>query len=88
MTIFNSYVTLPVSRDSRVPTLEARVSVLTMRVAELNAQLEQRDATIENLKQQVHQLQEELARARRAKKRQATPFARDEHVEQTISRRG
>jgi transposase len=52
-----------------------------MRVAELKAQLEQRDATIEKLKQQVHQLEEELARARRAKKRQATPFARDEHVE-------
>ena len=81
MTIFNSHVTLPISRNTRVPNLEARVSVLTMQVVELKAQLEQRDAAIEKLKQQVHQLEEELAQARRAKKRQATPFGRDEHVE-------
>lgn len=72
---------LPVSRDQYVLELEARVAELTAQVVELEAQLEQRDTTIEKLEQQVHHLQDQLAQARRARKRQATPFARDEHVE-------
>ncbi len=81
MTIFDSHVTVPVSYDLRIPTLETQVKGLTMRVTELEAQLDQQDATIEKLKQQVQQLEEQLSQAHRAKKRQATPFARDEHEE-------
>lgn len=62
--------------------LEAQVAALTARVTGLEAQLGQREASIEQLQQQVHQLQEELAKARRSKKRQATPFAREEHVDE------
>lgn len=60
----------------------AQVAALSARVAELGAQLQQRDATIEKLKQQVDQLQKQLAEAKRSTKRQATPFARREHVAQ------
>lgn len=72
---------LPVPDDQYVLELEARVVELTAQVADLEAQLEQRDATIEALTQQVNELQNQLAQAQRASKRQATPFARDEHVE-------
>jgi len=46
------------------------------RIAELEAQLRARDTVIAELQEQVRQLQERLDSAKRAEKRQATPFAR------------
>jgi len=69
-----------VSCDPRILILEAQVRGLLARVTELEGQLEQRDATIEKLQQQVRDLQAQLGEAQRAGKRQATPFARGEHV--------
>lgn len=71
---------LPAPCGQGILELEAQVAELSAQVAELEALLKQRDATIEKLKQQVQQLQGQLAQAQRSKKRQATPFARDEHV--------
>lgn len=66
---------LPTWCDQRICELEAQVT-------ELEARLQQRDATIEKLRQQVDQLQKQLVEAKRSSKRQATPFARREHVAQ------
>ena len=52
------------------------------RIAELEAQLRARDAVIAELQEQVRQLQERLDGAKRAGKRQATPFAREKRVAQ------
>jgi hypothetical protein len=46
------------------------------RIAELEAQLRERDAVIAELQERIGQLQERLDGAKRAGKRQATPFAR------------
>ena len=46
------------------------------RIAELEARLGERDQVIAALQEKVEQLEEELAEAKRAGKRQATPFAR------------
>lgn len=50
------------------------------RIAELEAQLRARDAVIAELQEQIRQLQERLEGAKRAGKRQATPFAREKRV--------
>lgn len=50
------------------------------RIAELEARLHARDAVIAELQEQVRQLQEHLDGAKRAGKRQATPFAREKRV--------
>ena len=47
------------------------------RIAELEAQLRERDAVISTLQERVRQLQEQVGEAKRAGKRQATPFARE-----------
>jgi len=52
------------------------------RIAELEAQLRARDAVIAELQEQMRQLQERLDGAKRAGKRQATPFAREKRVAQ------
>jgi len=52
------------------------------RIAELEAQLRARDAVIAELQEQIGQLQERLDGAKRAGKRQATPFAREKRVAQ------
>lgn len=52
------------------------------RIAELEAQLRERDALIAKLEEQIHQLQEQVEGAKRAGKRQATPFARKKRVAQ------
>lgn len=52
------------------------------RIAELEAQLRARDAVIAELQEQIRQLQERLVGAKRAGKRQATPFARRKQVAQ------
>jgi len=52
------------------------------RIAELEAQLRARDAVVAELQEQIGQLQERLDGAKRAGKRQATPFAREKRVAQ------
>ena len=52
------------------------------RIAELEAQLHERDALIAKLEEQIRQLQEQVEGAKRAGKRQATPFARKKRVRQ------
>jgi hypothetical protein len=52
------------------------------RIAELEAQLRARDAVIAELREQIRQLQERLDSAKRAGKRQATPFAREKRAAQ------
>ena len=52
------------------------------RIAELEAQLRERDALIAKLEEQIRQLQEQVEGAKRAGKRQATPFARKKRVRQ------
>ena len=66
--------------DPRILILEAQVRGLLARMTELEGHLEQRDDTIEKQQQQVRDLQIQLGEARRAGKRQATPFARREHL--------
>lgn len=52
------------------------------RIAELEGQLRERDAVISKLEERIRQLEEQLDGAKRAGKRQATPFARKKRVEQ------
>jgi transposase/uncharacterized coiled-coil protein SlyX len=69
-------------RDQRVAELDAQLRERDAAIAGLEAQLEQRDQAIAALREQVRQLQEQLEGVKRAGKRQATPFARKEHVAQ------
>jgi transposase len=69
-------------RNRRVAELEAQLREREAAIAELEAQLRQRDEVIAALQERVCQLQEQLAGAKRAGKRQATPFARRKRVAQ------
>lgn len=60
--------------------LSTRIRELEAVIAALESQLQQRDQAIARLQEQVHQLQEQLASAKRAGRRQATPFARKKRV--------
>jgi len=53
---------------------------LQQRIAELEAQLGERDRLIATLQEKVQQLEQELEKAKRSGKRQATPFAREKQV--------
>jgi transposase len=52
------------------------------RIADLEAQLREQDALIAKLEEQIRQLREQVEGAKRAGKRQATPFARKKRVTQ------
>ncbi len=60
----------------------ARMDPRDRRIAELEAQLREQYRLIDALREQIGQLQEELASAKRAGKRQATPFARKKRIVQ------
>lgn len=67
-------------REGQVTSNNDRFDAQDQRISELEASLEERDRLIAALQEQVQQLQEELAKVKRAGKRQATPFARERRV--------
>lgn len=66
--------------ESQLHEREAAIARRDSTITALESQLQQRDQAIATLQEQVHQLQGQLASAKRAGKRQATPFARKKRV--------
>jgi transposase len=64
------------SLEQRIAELEAQLAERDARVAERETQLAERDARIAQLEKLLLQLQQQLEEAKRAGKRQATPFSR------------